>query len=79
MSAEQNAAVEWITTKEAANVAPGGRMTDANVRRLIYEGKIKAYQPGGSGPWLVDKASLLNYQPGPTSSRGRRGGHRRRI
>jgi ribosomal protein L19E len=73
------AAVEWITAKEASRIHPGGTMTDANVRRLIYEGKIEAYQPDGSGPWKINKASFLAYQPGPTSSRGRRGGHRSQI
>ena len=72
-------AVEWITAKEASRIHPGGTMTDANVRSLIYKGKIRAYQPEGSVTWKIDKASFLAYQPGPTSSRGRRGGHRSQI
>ena len=71
--------IEWITAKEASRIHPGGTMTDANVRSLIYKGKIRAYQPEGSVTWKIDKASFLAYQPGPTSSRGRRGGQRRQI
>lgn len=76
MPAEQTA-VEWITVAEAAKIAPGGPMTGANVRQLLYDRKIKGEKVNGT--WKVDKASFLAYQPGPTSARGRRGGHRSQI
>lgn len=69
--------VEWLTVEEAARIVPGGRMTGANMRRLLYLGKIKGKKVGGT--WKVDKASVIAYEPGPTSARGRRGGQRRHI
>lgn len=74
---DETSVVEWLTVEEAKWLAPGGRMTGANLRRLLQDGKVKGQKVGGT--WKVDKASVEAYAPGPTSSRGRRGGKGRHI
>ena len=44
--------VEWITTKEAAELT--------HIRRLVKEGKITGTKRGGRD-WWVDKASVKAY------------------
>lgn len=61
----------WLTVKEAAERAPGGAMTTANMRYLLQGGKIKGKRIGRQ--WLVDPDSLAKYEPQRSTRRKRIG------
>ena len=47
---------DWITVREAANIAG---FHEEHIRRLTREGKIKGYK--FSIVWQIEKQSLLEY------------------
>ena len=65
--------MEDISVKEAAQILPGGAVSEQYIRALIKQGKIKAVK--FSKVWKVDKASVLAFRP-EKSTRSRRGGYR---
>ena len=65
MDKTQQIPADWLTVQEAADAAPGGAMTAANMTYLLRLSKIRGMKRGGR--WWVDPVSLAAYVPGRSS------------